>query len=119
MKRMLIVDDEPDLCDCLAQFFQTRGFVITVAFSGEEALEQLRAGGVDVALLDIKLPGIHGLEVLKQIKAQYPDSKVVMVTGLLQPELRMTANRYGACDYITKPFDFSDETWASVLATEG
>jgi two-component system response regulator (stage 0 sporulation protein F) len=89
---------------------------VSAAFSGEEALDQLSAGGADVILLDILLPGLSGIEVLKHAKALHPEARVIMVTGLDQDELRAQTRHYGAAAYITKPFDFSDETWSSVLA---
>ncbi len=116
MKRMLIVEDERDMCDCLQAFFSTRGFSVTTAFSGEEALEQLKEEVADVILLDILLPGLSGIEVLKRAKELNPRSRVVMVTAHDQADLRNQAHRYGAADYITKPFDFSYTTWCSVLA---
>ena len=115
MPRILIVDDEPEICECLKDFFQGKGFSVLMAFSGEAALQQLSQQRVEVILLDVKLPGLHGLEVLKRIKQMIPEAKVVMVSGLTYPELRRRARRYGACAYVTKPFDFSEDTWAPVL----
>lgn len=116
MRRMLIVEDERDLCDCLEQFFSRRGFSVVTVFSGEEALRWLEASPADVILLDILLPGISGLEVLRRVKQQYPEARIVIVTGLDQLELKAEARLFGASAYITKPFDFSDATWAPVLA---
>ena len=115
IRRMLIVDDERDICDCLEQFFRTRGFSVASAFSGEEALSRLSEDAVDVILLDILLPGLSGIEVLKRVKQIHPSARVIIVTALDQTELRDQAHRYGAAAYITKPFDFSDTTWSSVL----
>ena len=116
MRRMLIVEDEQDLCECLEEFFRTRGFSVTSAFSGEDALKQLEAAPADVILLDILLPGISGLEVLRHAKRRYPGAKVIIVTGLDKLELRAEARLYGAAAYITKPFDFSESTWSPVFA---
>jgi DNA-binding response OmpR family regulator len=117
MQRMLIVEDERDICECLAEFFAAKGFTVTSAFSGEEALEHLEAQPVDVILLDILLPGISGLEVLRRAKATYPHAKVVMVTSLDQLDLRQEAHRCGAAAYVTKPFDFSPTTWSVVFSS--
>ena len=116
MRRMLIVEDERDISDCLEQFFTMKGFSVVSAFSGEEALVKLEEGSADVILLDILLPGLSGLEVLRRAKELHPRAKVIMVTALDQIELREEARRYGAVAYITKPFDFSLTTWAPVLA---
>jgi DNA-binding response OmpR family regulator len=116
MPRMLIVEDELDLAECLELFFRSRGFAVACAFSGEEALEQVvREGAPDVMLVDILLPGLSGMEVLKRVKALYPSTLIVMVTGVDQIEVRTEARLYGAAAYITKPFDFSDSTWSTVL----
>ncbi len=112
---MLIVDDELDVCDCLQHFFQSRGFDVTSAFSGEEALDRLSQGPVDVILLDILLPGLSGIEILKQVKELCPRTRIIMVTGLDDWDLRVDARRYGASAYITKPFDFSEATWSAVF----
>jgi len=117
MKRMLIIDDEPDICDCLEQFFRSRGFTVISVFSGEEALDRLSEAPADVVLLDIILPGIHGLEVLKRIKELYPQAKVIVVTAYDHPELRVEAQTHGACGFVTKPFDFSEATWAPVFSS--
>ena len=116
MRRMLIVEDEQDLCDCLQTYFSSRGFSVTSAFSGEEAVEQLNTAPADVILLDILLPGISGLEVLRYAKKRYPGARIVMVTAQDRLELRAEARLYGACAYITKPFDFSETTWSPVFA---
>ena len=116
MRRMLIVEDERDICECLQQFFESRGFSVISTFSVEEALKRLQEEPADVVLLDILLPGLSGIEVLRRIKDQYPRVRVIMVTALDQDDLRFQAHRYGAAAYVTKPFDFSPETWAAAFA---
>lgn len=113
---MLIVEDEQDLCDCLQTFFASHGFAVSAAFSGEEALERIQQETPDVVLLDILLPGLSGMEVLKRIKHLLPNTRVVMATGLDGVELRAQAHRYGAAAYITKPYDFRESAWSDVLA---
>ena len=116
MRRMLIVDDERDICDCLEQYFGARGFAVVSVFSGEEALERLKAESADVILLDILLPGLSGIEILRRVKETDPCVRVIMVTGIDEADLRRKARTYGAVAYVTKPFDFSDTTWAPVFA---
>jgi len=113
---MLIVEDETDICDSLQHFFASRGFSVQSVFSGEEAIEQLRQHSADVILLDLVLPGLSGIEVLKRAKQLYPNANVVIVSALDQNDVRETATRYGASAYITKPFDFSDATWRPVFS---
>ena len=116
MRRMLIVDDEQDICDCLEQFFKAQGFAVASAFSGEEALERLEADAADVILLDILLPGLSGIEILRRAKELHPQARIVMVTAVNEAQLRDQAYKYGAVAYVTKPFDFSPLTWSAVLA---
>ena len=113
--RVLIVDDERDICDCLEQFFRMKGYSVASAFSGEEALARLDQEAADVILLDILLPGLSGLEVLKRVHARDPDTRIIVITGLDQTGLRAQAYRYGASAYLTKPLNFSDPTWSAVL----
>ena len=115
MKKMLIVEDEIDINDCLQQFFSSRGFAVAAAYSGEEAVEKLQAEDAEVVLLDIVLPGLSGIEVLKKIREIRPRAHVIMVTALNHADVREQAERFGATAYITKPFDFSDETWSAAF----
>ncbi len=116
-RRLLVVDDDHDICECLAQFFSTRGFTVVSAFSGEQALDRVATVSPEIVILDILLPGLSGIEVLRRVKKLCPGAKVVMITGLPHLELRSEARAYGACGYVTKPFDFSEETWAPVLSS--
>ena len=115
MPQMLIVEDELDIADCLQQFFAWRGFSVVSTHSGEEALEWLKERSADVILLDLLLPGLSGIEVLKRAKVLHPRAQVIIVTALDQVSLREEAERYGACDFITKPFNFSDNAWSAIL----
>lgn len=116
MRKMLIVEDEVDINDCLQQFFSSRGFSVAAAYSGEEAVEKLQEDDPEVILLDIVLPGLSGIEVLKKIRELKPSAQVIMVTALNHEDVREQAARFGATAYITKPFDFSDETWAAAFS---
>jgi len=103
LPKLLIVDDEVEICDFLKMFFEERDFNVEVAYNGTEALEKVGSFKPDVALLDIKLPGIDGLEVLTKIKEQYPHVRVLMVTAIETSEKIDEALRLGADNYITKP----------------
>ena len=116
MQRLLIVDDEQKVCECLQRFFSAQGFEASCVFTGEEAIERLINQPPDVVLLDIQLPGVSGIEVLKRAKDLCPETKVIMVTGSVDAEREEEAMAYGARGYITKPFDFSQITWSSVFA---
>lgn len=114
-RRLLIVDDEQRICQVLAQFFGHRGFSVVSAYSGEEAMTRLKEGVFDVVLIDILLPGIHGIEVLRQARQMARQARIVMMTGLHDETLREQARTYGADAYIQKPFELTDETWSFVL----
>ena len=116
MRRMLIVEDEVDINDCLQQFFSSKGFSVAAAYSGEEAMQKLSEEQAEVVLLDIVLPGLSGIEVLKKIREIQPKATVIMVTALNQDDIRAQAERFGAAAYVTKPFDFSDETWSQAFS---
>ena len=116
-RRMLIVDDEQLVCQGLQEYFGGKGYATATAFSGEEALSALTAHGpFDIVLLDIMLPGIHGLEVLKRAKQLHPRTRVVIMTALEQGELVESARANGADAFVRKPFNLSDATWARAIA---
>ena len=117
MRRMLVVEDERKIAECLKQYFSTQGFSVSSVFSGEDAIDWLSREAADIVLIDILLPGISGIETLRRVKQMHPSARIVMVTAHDQGELRQEACKYGATDYITKPLTFSEPTWSSVLAT--
>ena len=117
MKMLLIVDDELQICELLSRFFVSLGFQTRIAQSGHDALEMLQTQAPDYLLLDVRMPGLSGLDVLKQAKARYPDLKVVMVTAFSDAETAEEALRCGASDYITKPVAFTDHAWARAFFT--
>lgn len=103
MAKLLVVDDESEICDFLRGFFQERGYDVRTAQSGDEALQEIERDKPDVMLLDIKMPGKDGLEVLREVKRRKPDVRVIMVTALETSEKIEQAMRLGADNYITKP----------------
>lgn len=115
MPTMLVVDDQQDLCEILAQYFGAKGYHVSSAFSGEEAMERIQRQPPEVVLLDILLPGISGLEVLKRVHHDFPGTRVVMVTGTDRPEWRAEAKLFGASGYVTKPFSLHDEAWSGLV----
>jgi len=105
LKKVLIVDDEPDFCDALQDFLKIRGFEVAIALSGEEALPAYMREKPDVVLLDIKMPGMDGLETLRELKVLDQGANVFMVTAVEKDELAKQAMNEGAFDYIIKPVD--------------
>jgi DNA-binding NtrC family response regulator len=105
---VLLVDDEREFVSTLAERMQIRGLVPEVAFSGEEALEILENRVPDVMVLDLKMPGIDGLEVLRRVKKRYPQVQVIILTGHGSERDETAARRLGAFDHLQKPVDIND-----------
>ena len=100
---ILLVDDERAFADALAMRLVTRGIVCHVAYDGATALNQLENTDIEVVLLDLNMPGTHGLEVLREMKAMRPDVEVILFTGDASMESAATGMRRGAGDYLVKP----------------
>lgn len=103
MTKMLVVDDEIEICDFLKTFFEERNYRVFTAMTGESAMRLVDQESPAIVLLDIKMPGIDGIEVLKRIKTFHPETKVIMVTAIETRDKIDEANRLGADNYITKP----------------
>jgi len=103
--KILIVDDELVMRESLAGWLERDGHIIETAQSGEEALSKLKATRFDILLVDIKMEGISGLEVLKKVKADDPDVAIVMITAYGAISTAIEAIKNGAYDYLLKPFD--------------
>jgi DNA-binding NtrC family response regulator len=101
--KVLLVDDEEDFLESLNERLKLRKVDAETAHNGEEALERIGAGEQTVVVLDLKMPGMHGLEVLKRLKKANPDVQVVILTGHGSEEDRKEAERLGAFAYLTKP----------------
>ena len=106
-KSLLIVDDEEGVRRVLREFFKRKGFDVFEAESGEQALQLIRSTNVSAVLLDIKMPGMDGLETLKKILEINPEIGVVMATAVQDDEKIKKAIELGAYSYVLKPFDFS------------
>ncbi len=105
---ILIVDDEPAIRRLLIQKISGEGYQCQEAGSAEQALDKLRNKPVDMVLLDIKMPGKSGIELLPEIKAAFPDTAVVMATATADINIAIQCMKQGAYDYITKPFNLDD-----------
>ena len=103
MKKILVVDDQHDVCDFVQNFFQERGYTVLTELSGEDALVLIKRDKPDIVLLDITMNGMDGIATLKHIKDVDKTIKVVMVTGLEDQDKMDEACKLGACEYITKP----------------
>ena len=103
--KILIADDDPQVRDVLERFLTEKGYAVSTATGGLEALEMLVEVEPDVLLLDIEMPDLNGLEVLRRILAGGIDAEVIMVSGYDDEEACRMAIRLGAADFVTKPMD--------------
>lgn len=107
-EKLLIVDDDLAVRTVIARKMQAEGYHCTLAATAREALEKVAAQHFDLVLLDVKMPGMSGMDVLPDIVAQSPDTAVVMVTAIADVQTAVEAMRLGAYDYMTKPFNLDD-----------
>lgn len=108
--RVLLVDDEKDFVEMLSLRLNEVGEKVTAAYSGKECLETLQDKEIDVVILDIKMPGMDGMETLGEIKRRFPLVEVIMLTGHGSTETAVEGMKMGAFDYLMKPADFDDLT---------
>lgn len=102
-KKLLIVDDEKEVCANLSEYLARRDFDVTIATSGKEATSILETTFFPVIILDMKMPDADGMEILKDTIKQYPDSKIIMLTGFDEKNQKEKCLNLGAYDYVTKP----------------
>ena len=106
---IMLVDDEKPFVETMVKRLSKREYRIITAFSGEEALEALKTNrNVDVVILDVKMPGMDGIECLGKIREAFPLIEVLMLTGHATVESAIDGMRYGAFDYLKKPADIED-----------
>ena len=103
---VLLVDDEVAFVEAMERRLEKRGLTIKTAHSGDEALKRLKEmKSIDVVILDVKMPGMDGLETLKHIKKDHPLVEVIMLTGHATVETAIDGMKLGAYDYLMKPSD--------------
>jgi putative nucleotidyltransferase with HDIG domain len=115
-RKILIVDDEPMIRRLLHVKLSRQGFHCEEAGNAIDALEKMKAYAADLIMLDMKMPGKSGIDLLPELKALHPDSAVIMATAVAETNLAIQCMRLGADDYITKPFNL-DEVVLSVEKT--
>jgi two-component system response regulator (stage 0 sporulation protein F) len=105
--RLLLVDDDPGVLELLNEYLVAQGYKVELASNGEAALSAVRAARPDLVLLDIRMPGLDGVEVLRRLCRQDATLPVVMVTANEDVTLARETLSVGAFDYVARPFDFT------------
>ena len=113
--RVLVVDDEVDFAAALATRLQRRGFAADAVFSGQEGVRRAEAGRTDVLILDLKMPGMDGLETLRQVRRSAPRVHVIVLTGHGTVASGIEGMQIGAADFLQKPADI-DTLCAAIVA---
>ena len=105
---VLFADDEESLQDLMAMELPRMGHRVTVCPDGNTAIQEARKQQYDCLIVDLDMPGINGVEVIRQVKEKSPQTEAVVLTGKKSLETAVAAMRYGACDYLTKPCSWND-----------
>ncbi len=106
MARILVVDDEPDSVELLQEFLTGKGYEVVTASNGEEALRKVKEERPHLILLDVRMPGMNGLDVLRKVREFDQEVGVIMVTAVNEEDTGRDALKLGAFDYIVKPLNF-------------
>ncbi len=104
-EHVLLVDDEPDFLDIMKERLSARGMEVSTETSAEKALKRIESELFDALILDLKMPGIDGLEALKRAKKLRPELQVILLTGHASVEKGVEAIKLGAMDFVEKPAD--------------
>ncbi|MDH3801551.1 MAG: response regulator [Deltaproteobacteria bacterium] len=105
---VLLVDDEEEFVSALSERLMLRGIEVEIALDGEEALARMKEKPPDVVILDVMMPGLSGLEVLKRIRGSHPQTQVILLTGQGSTKEGIEGMRLGAFDYLIKPVDIEE-----------
>jgi DNA-binding response OmpR family regulator len=106
MSRVLVVDDSESVCDLFRDFLESKGYDVLLSRTGEDALAKVRDLKPDVMLLDIGLPGVDGMEVLRRVRKFDEEISIIMITGVNDENMGRDALKKGADDYLTKSINF-------------
>jgi CheY-like chemotaxis protein len=105
MTKILVVDDEVKECELLRRFFGKKGYTVITSNNGMDAIEKVQNESPDVMLLDIRMPGMDGIEVLKCVREFNKKIGIIMVTAVVDEDIARNAMKLGADEYVTKPID--------------
>jgi len=106
--RVLLVDDEPELVTTMAERLELRGFEVDAVTSGAEAMERARERAYDIAVVDVKMPGMGGEEVMAHLRQNDPRMPVILLTGHAATEEAQDVLEAEACAYLYKPIDIEE-----------
>ena len=104
-EKVLLVDDEEDFLEIMAERMQARGMAVTTCASAEKAVEMIKDEAFDAIVLDFMMPGMDGMHALKEIKARRPEAQIILLTGHATVEKGVEAMKMGAADFLEKPAD--------------
>ncbi len=107
-KRILLVDDEREFVKILSERLKFRGIEVSIAFNGLEALAVMKEEIIDAVVLDVRMPGMDGIETLREIKILTPQTPVILLTGHASVEAAIEGMQYGASTYLVKPVELHD-----------
>jgi DNA-binding response OmpR family regulator len=107
-QKVLIVDDEKDFLDIIAERIRARGMDVSTTTSAENAIHMVEGKSYDVIIMDFMMPGMNGFQTLKAIKEKKPEVQIILLTGNVLEENRIEAKKLGALDVIEKPPDLKD-----------
>lgn len=107
MARILVVDDEIEICNCMEQFLDLKGHETDIALNGIEAISKIKESRPHIILLDILMPNMNGLDALKEIKKIDPSNEVIILTAVGNEEIAKEAFKLGASKFLYKPVDFN------------
>jgi len=105
--KILLVDDEEEFVHTLAERLETRGLKPAVAYDGEQALARVKVDEPEIMVLDLRMPGMHGMEVLRNVKRDHPDVQVIILTGHGSEADRELSDKLGAFAYLQKPVNLN------------
>jgi DNA-binding NtrC family response regulator len=108
LTRVLMVDDEKEFAEALSERLRLREYDVTTSLSGEDAVSKIKARRYDVVILDVSMPGMDGVETLREIKRLQPLTEVIMLTGHATVDSAIHGMKLGAFDYLRKPCETED-----------
>ena len=107
MEKILVIDDEVEVCNALKEYLSLKEYEVETALDGSTALKKVEEFKPHIVLLDVIMPGMGGIEVLKEIRSINPQIGIIMVTAVIDEEIAKRIVQLGAYEYITKPIDLN------------